>query len=115
MMLASNFSDMPLPALCPVHASSLAFPPTGRLPSTLSAANALALFEASSVLCSRPTPRLQAVRHAVPYAGTVADTTISGSISSGGKAVSGRLHQSISRLPDAFGMLVGGAMRSWRE
>ncbi len=49
---------MLLPALCPVHALSLALLPTGRFPSTLSAANPLALFEASSVLCSHPTPRL---------------------------------------------------------
>ena len=48
---------MPVPALCPGHASRLAFPSTGRLPSTVSAADPRpALFEASSVLCSRPTP-----------------------------------------------------------
>src|SRR5208283_5304926 len=47
------------PALSPEHALLLAFPPTGRLPSTLSAADCWsALFEVSSVLRSRPTPRL---------------------------------------------------------
>ena len=55
---ARSFGDMPGPALCPGHALLLAFPPTGRLPSTLSAADVWsALFEASSVLRSRPTPR----------------------------------------------------------
>ena len=54
---ACRFRDMPAPALGPGHASRLAFPSTGRLPSTVSAADPRpALFEASSVLCSRPTP-----------------------------------------------------------
>ena len=48
---AHRFSDMLIPALSPEHALLLAFPPTGRLPSTLSAADLCsALFEASSVL-----------------------------------------------------------------
>ena len=43
------------PALCPGHALPLAFPSTGRLPSTISATDLRsALFEASQVLCSRP-------------------------------------------------------------
>ena len=64
---ARSFSDMPGPALCPGHALLLAFPPTGRLPSTLSAADAWsALFEASSVLRSRPTPPAFRVGDALP-------------------------------------------------
>ena len=48
---------MLIPALSPEHALLLAFPPTGRLPSTLSAADLWSvLFEASQVLHSRPTP-----------------------------------------------------------
>jgi hypothetical protein len=48
---------MLIPAQSPEHASLLAFPPTGRLPSTLSAADLWwVLFEASQVLHSRPTP-----------------------------------------------------------
>ena len=47
------------PALSPEHALPLTFPPTGRLPSTVSAADlGSALFEASQVVCSRPTPHL---------------------------------------------------------
>ena len=54
---ARRLGDMPVPALGPGHAPRLAFPPTGRLPSTISAADpGSALFEASSVLRSRPTP-----------------------------------------------------------
>src|SRR5215469_1875740 len=50
---------MPDPALCPGHALPLTFPPIDRLPSTTSAAaDQTALFGASQVLCSRPTPRL---------------------------------------------------------
>ena len=45
---AHRFSDMLIPALSPEHALLLAFPPTGRLPSTLSAADLWSvLFEAS--------------------------------------------------------------------
>ena len=48
---------MLIPAQSPEHASLLAFPPTGRLPSTLSAADLWSvLFEASQVLHSRPAP-----------------------------------------------------------
>ena len=36
---ARCFSDMPVPALCPGHASQLTLPSTGRLPSTVSAAD----------------------------------------------------------------------------
>ena len=36
---ARRFSDMPVPALCPGHASQLTLPSTGRLPSTVSAAD----------------------------------------------------------------------------
>ena len=36
---ARCFSDMPVPALCPGHASQLTLPLTGRLPSTVSAAD----------------------------------------------------------------------------
>ena len=54
---ARRFSDMLNPAQSPEHALLLAFPPTGRLPSTLSAADLWSvLFEASQVLHSRPTP-----------------------------------------------------------
>ena len=54
---ARSFSDTPYPARSPGHASPLTFPSTGRLPSTISAADLRsALFEASQVLCSRPTP-----------------------------------------------------------
>ena len=54
---ACGFGDMPVPAQGPGHALPLAFPSTGRLPSTISAADPRsALFEASSVLRSRPTP-----------------------------------------------------------
>ena len=46
---------MPVPVLCPGHASPLVFPSTGRLPSTTSAAVFVsALFGASQVLRSRP-------------------------------------------------------------
>jgi hypothetical protein len=56
---ARSFSDTPYPAQSPGHASLLAFPSTGRLPSTISAADLRsALFEASQVLFSRPTPHL---------------------------------------------------------
>jgi len=56
---ARSFSDTPYPARSPGHASPLTFPSTGRLPSTISAADLRsALFEASQVLCSRPTPHL---------------------------------------------------------
>jgi hypothetical protein len=56
---ARNVGDTPYPALSPGRALLLAFPPAGRLPSTISAADLWsALFEASQVLCSRPTPRL---------------------------------------------------------
>ena len=51
---ARSFGGMRDPALSPAHALPLAFPPTGRLPSTLSATDLWsALFEASQVLCSR--------------------------------------------------------------
>jgi hypothetical protein len=54
---ARRFGDKPTPALCPGPASPLTLPSTGRLPSTISAADLWsALFEASSVQCSRPTP-----------------------------------------------------------
>ena len=47
---ARRFSDMLIPARSPEHALLLAFPPTGRLPSTLSAADLWSvLFEASQV------------------------------------------------------------------
>src|SRR5262249_16138196 len=36
---ARRFGDMLVPALCPEHASQLALPSTGRLPSTVSAAD----------------------------------------------------------------------------
>jgi hypothetical protein len=39
---ARCFSDMPVPALSPEHASQRTLPSTGRLPSTVSAAEALA-------------------------------------------------------------------------
>ncbi len=56
---ARSFGYTPYPALCPGHALLLAFPPAGRLPSTISATDLRsALFEASQVLCSRPTPHL---------------------------------------------------------
>src|SRR3954454_6006775 len=56
---ARSVGNTPYPALSPGHALLLAFPPAGRLPSTISAADSWsALFEASQVLCSRPTPRL---------------------------------------------------------
>jgi len=58
---ARCFSDMLVPALCPEHASQRALPLTGRLPSTVSATDTnSALFEASSVLCSHPTPHPRA-------------------------------------------------------
>jgi hypothetical protein len=48
---------MLIPAQSPENALLLAFPPTGRLPSTLSATDLWSvLFEASQVLHSRPTP-----------------------------------------------------------
>ena len=54
-----SFGDTPYPAQSPGRASLLTFPSTGRLPSTISAADLRsALFEASQVLCSRPTPHL---------------------------------------------------------
>jgi hypothetical protein len=54
-----SFGDTPYPAQSPGRASLLAFPSTGRLPSTNSAADLRStLFEASQVLCSRPTPHL---------------------------------------------------------
>src|SRR5664279_5729740 len=54
-----NIDDTSYPALSPGRALLLAFPPAGRLPSTISAADLWsALFEASQVLCSRPTHRL---------------------------------------------------------
>ena len=50
---------MPIPAQCPGRALPLAFLPTGRLLSTLSATECCpALFEASQVLRSRPTPHV---------------------------------------------------------
>jgi hypothetical protein len=56
---ARNFGDTPYPALCPGHALLLTFPPAGRLPSTISAADLWsALFKASQVVCSRSTPHL---------------------------------------------------------
>ena len=58
---ARCFSDVLVPALCPEHASQRALPLTGRLTSTVSAADInSALFEASSVLCSHPTPHPRA-------------------------------------------------------
>ena len=54
---ARSFGYTPYPALSPGRALLLAFPPAGRLPSTISATDLWsALFEASQVLCSRPTP-----------------------------------------------------------
>ena len=45
--VGSLFHDMLIPALSPEHAPLLTFPPTGRLPSTISAADLRpALFEA---------------------------------------------------------------------
>jgi hypothetical protein len=56
---ARSFGYTPYPALRPGRAALLAFPSTDRLPSTISATDFWsALFEASSVLCSRPTPHL---------------------------------------------------------
>jgi hypothetical protein len=56
---ARSVGDTPHPALSPGRALLLAFPSAGRLPSTISAADLWsALFEASQVLCSRPTPHL---------------------------------------------------------
>ena len=56
---ARCFSVMLSPALSPEHVLQLTFPSTGRLPSVISAADfQSALFDASSVLRSRPTPRL---------------------------------------------------------
>jgi hypothetical protein len=55
--LARSFWDMPSPALCPGHALLLTFPSTGRLPSTISAADLKpALFEASQVSGRRRRP-----------------------------------------------------------
>ena len=54
---ARSFGYTPYPELSPGRALLLAFPPAGRLPSTISATDLWsALFEASQVLCSRPTP-----------------------------------------------------------
>jgi hypothetical protein len=56
---ACDFGYTPHPALSPGRALLLAFPPAGRLPSTISATDLWsALFEASLVLCGRPTPHL---------------------------------------------------------
>jgi len=56
---ARSFGYTPYPALSPGRALLLAFPPAGRLPSTISATDLWsALFEASLVLCGRPTPHL---------------------------------------------------------
>ena len=56
---ARSFGGTPYPALSPGRALLLAFPPAGRLPSTISATDLWsALFEASQVLRSRPTPPL---------------------------------------------------------
>ena len=56
---ACDFGYTPHPALSPGRALLLAFPPAGRLPSTISATDLRsALFEASQVICSRPTPHL---------------------------------------------------------
>ena len=56
---ARSFGYTSYPALSPGRALLLAFPPAGRLPSTISATDLRsALFEASQVLCSRPTPHL---------------------------------------------------------
>jgi hypothetical protein len=56
---ARSVGYTPHPALSPGRALLLAFPPAGRLPSTISATDSWsALFEASQVLCSRPTPHL---------------------------------------------------------
>ena len=53
---ARCFSDMPVPALCPEHASQLTLPSTGRLPSTVSAADVTRhCSRLHQVLCSRPT------------------------------------------------------------
>jgi hypothetical protein len=53
---ARCFSDMPVPALSPEHASQLTLPSTGHLSSTVSAADVTRhCSEASQVLCSRPT------------------------------------------------------------
>ena len=55
---AHRFECRPVPAQGPGPASRLALPSTGRLPSTVSAADLWsALFGASQVLCSRPTSR----------------------------------------------------------
>ncbi len=52
---ACDFGYTPHPALSPGRALLLAFPPAGRLPSTISATDLWsALFEASLVLCGRP-------------------------------------------------------------
>ena len=56
---ARSFGYTPHPALSPGRALLLAFPSAGRLPSTISATDLWsASFEASQVLCSRPTPHL---------------------------------------------------------
>src|SRR5271165_3707301 len=56
---ARSFGYTPGPALGPGLASLLTFPPAGRLPSTISDTDLRsALFGASQVLCSRPTPHL---------------------------------------------------------
>jgi len=56
---ACSFGYTPHPALRPGRALLLAFPPAGRLPSTISATDLRsALFEVSLVLCGRPTPHL---------------------------------------------------------
>jgi hypothetical protein len=53
--LARRFGDMPVPVLSPGHASLLTFPPIGRLPSTVSAAD-------SRQFCSRLRRYYAAVR-----------------------------------------------------
>ena len=54
---AQAVGDMPVPALCPGHALALALPSTAAFPPrSPPSARRPTLFEASSVLCSRPTP-----------------------------------------------------------